>query len=207
MAAGFNGAIAKTLAVDWWVFLVRGVVAVLFGILAFVWPGITLLALVLLFGIYAIIDGIMSLTRAFSASKRRQSWIWPVLGGVVSIAAGIVTFVWPHLTALVLLFIIAAWAIVEGISEISAGIALRREISNEWVLIVGGVISVLFGALLFARPGAGALAVVWLIGFYAVVIGVQRIALAFRVRDLQRHLTAGQMPDTGGMRGMPPATA
>jgi len=201
MAMRFNQATAMALARDWWIFLVRGIAAVLFGILAYVWPHITLLVLVLLFGIYAVVDGVLSLARAFGAGQRGQSWVWPLIGGLVGIVAGVAAFVWPGLTALVLLYIIAAWAVVTGICAIVAGVALRHEISNEWLLILGGVISLLFGLLVFVHPGAGALALVWLIGFFAIVLGVAQIALAFRLRDWQQH----EMP--GGRAGMPPAAA
>lgn len=199
MATRLNGTMGSALTRDWWVVLLRGVVAVLFGLAAFIWPGITLVALVFLFGVYAIVDGILSFGEAISAGKRSQSWIWPTVIGVVGIVAGILAFAWPGLTALVLLYIIAAWAVVTGIAEFIAGIGLRHEISNEWLLMLGGVISVLFGVLVFARPGAGALAVVWLIGFFAIVIGVERIGLAFRLRDWQEH------PLTRGMPGTPHA--
>jgi uncharacterized membrane protein HdeD (DUF308 family) len=202
MASSFNGTVAAALARDWWVILVRGVVAVLFGILALFLPSVTLFVLVLLFGVYAIVDGILSFARAFNAGRRGQSWVWPTVGGVVGIVAGILAFVWPGRTVLVLVYIIAAWALVSGIAEIVAAVGVRREISNEWLLILGGVTSVLFALLVFIRPGAGALAIVWLIGFYAIVLGVERIALAFRVRDWQEHpLTRG------GMGTMPPAAA
>ena len=202
MAAMRNEAMAGVLGHNWWMVLVRGVAAVLFGILAFVWPGITLLTLIILFGIYALIDGIFLIARAFTASERGTSWIWPTLGGVVSIIAGILAFVRPGLTALVLLYVIGAWAVINGVSEIVAGIGLRHEIAHEWLLVLGGAISVIFGVLLLARPSSGLLAVVWLIGFYAIVIGVTHIALAFRVRDWQEHPMAGTMPGT-----MPPAAA
>lgn len=199
MVTRLNGTMGSALTRDWWVVLVRGVVAVLFGLAAFIWPGITLAALVLLFGVFAIVDGMLSFGEAVSAGQRGQSWIWPAIVGVVGIVVGILAFVWPGLTALVLLYLIAAWAVVTGVAEVIAGIGLRHEISNEWLLILGGVISVLFGILVFARPGAGALAVVWLIGFYAIVIGVERIGLAFRLRDWQEH------PLTRGLPGTPHA--
>jgi uncharacterized membrane protein HdeD (DUF308 family) len=200
-ASSFNGPMASGLSHAWWVILVRGVVAVLFGLLALVWPGLTLLALILLFGIYAIIDGVVSFAHAFDAGRRGQNWVWPVIVGIISIAAGIIALVWPGETALVLVFIIAAWALITGIAEIISGIALRREITDEWLLILGGVISVVFGVLVFLRPGAGALALVWLIGFYAIVLGAERIALAFRVRGL----TGTARPH--GEPQMPPSTA
>ena len=196
MATRLNRTLDSTLSHDWWLVLIRGVVAVLFGLLAFIWPGITLVVLVFLFGIFAIVDGILTLSEAFGASRRRQSWIWPAIVGVAGIVAGILAFVWPSLTALALLFIIAAWAVVTGIAEIIAGVRLRHEGSHMWMLVLGGVISVLFGVLVFARPGAGAVAIVWLIGFYAIVIGVERIGLSFRLRELGEH------PLTGGTEGM-----
>jgi uncharacterized membrane protein HdeD (DUF308 family) len=201
LATPSEGPLARELSQAWWVILVRGVVAVLFGLLALVWPGLTLLALILLFGIYAIIDGVMSFARAFTAGRHGQSWVWPVIGGIISVAAGIIAFVWPGETALILVFIIAAWALLTGIVEIVSGIALRREITDEWLLILGGVISVIFGVLVFLRPGAGALAIVWLIGFFAIVLGVQRVAFAFRVRDWTQRIVPGSQKHT------PPATA
>lgn len=199
-AANLGEPMAATPAHDWWVVLVSGIIAMLFGILAIVLPHITLFVLILLFGIYALIDGISSLARAFSAGKRGQRWIWPTLGGIVGIVAGVIALVLPGVTAVALIYIIGAWAIVTGIFEIITGISMRHEISHEWLMILGGVISVIFGALVLARPGIGALAIVWLIGFFALVIGVQRIMLALRLRNLQEQLTTGTMPGT-----MPPA--
>ncbi|MBX5493540.1 MAG: HdeD family acid-resistance protein [Chloroflexi bacterium] len=167
---------------NWWLLLVRGVIAVLFGILAFIWPGLTLLALVLLFGIYTLADGLLALWLTFVAAREQRRW-WPFLvEGIAGVAAGILTFIWPGITALVLLYIIAAWAIVTGILEIIAAIRLREVIEGEWLLGLGGVLSILLGVLLAAQPAAGALALVWLIAAYAVVFGVVLIALALRVR-------------------------
>ncbi len=194
MASKSGGAMGTLWAHDWWVVLLRGIVAVLFGLLAFFLPSITLIVLVLLFGIFAIVDGILSFERAFSASSRNESWIWPTIVGVLGIAAGVAAFIWPGITALVLLYIIAAWALLTGIVEIVGTIRMRREISDEWLFVLGGVLSVLFGLLVFARPGVGAIAVVWLIGFYAIVLGIQRIAVAFRMRDWQEHPTSGGAP-------------
>jgi uncharacterized membrane protein HdeD (DUF308 family) len=194
MASKSGGAMGTLWAHDWWVVLLRGIVAVLFGLLAFFLPSITLIVLVLLFGIFAIVDGILSFERAFSASSRNESWIWPTIVGVLGIAAGVAAFIWPGITALVLLYIIAVWALLTGIVEIIGTIRMRREISDEWLFVLGGVLSVLFGLLVFARPGVGAIAVVWLIGFYAIVLGIQRIAVAFRMRDWQAHPTSGGAP-------------
>jgi uncharacterized membrane protein HdeD (DUF308 family) len=168
---------------NWWVFLVRGLAAILFGILAFLWPGITLFVLVLFWGAYALVDGIFALIAAFSGQAAQQRWWVLLLEGLLGIAAGIVTFLWPGMTAIALLYLIAAWAIVGGVLEIAAAIRLRQEIEGEWLLALSGVASIIFGVLMVIWPGAGALAVVWLIAGYAIVFGVLMIALAFRLRS------------------------
>lgn len=170
---------------NWWAVALRGVAAIIFGILTFVVPGITLAVLVLLFGGYAIVDGIFNLVAAARgrAGDGDQSRGWLVLEGLVSIAAGIVTFVWPGLTALALVYIIAAWAVVTGVLEIVAAVRLRRHIDNEWWLALGGVLSIGFGVLLMVAPGVGALALVFWIGAYAIVFGALLVGLAFRLRN------------------------
>jgi len=138
--------------------------------------------LVLLFGAYAIVDGVLAL---YAAARSGGQNVWaPLLEGVLGIIAGIVAFVWPGLTALTLVYIIAAWAIVTGVLELIAAVRLRNVISNEWTLGFAGVLSVVFGVLLFAQPGAGALAVVWIIGVYAVIFGIALLALAWRLRGM-----------------------
>lgn len=171
----------------WWVFALRGIAAILFGILAFAWPGITFAVLVLLWGAYALVDGVLSLVSAFRATHDHR---WGLLiEGIVGIGAGIVTFIWPDLTALVLLYIIAAWALITGVLELIAAFRLRRVIRDEWWLVLGGVASVVFGVLMLAMPEAAALALVWLIAAYAIVFGVLLIALAVRLYGLgaRRH--------------------
>lgn len=167
----------------WWVFVLRGALGILFGILMFVWPGIALLTLVFLFGAYALAEGIVSIVGAFQRAEVRA---WPrwalVLWGLVSVAAGLIAFFMPGLTALTLLFVIAAWAIVTGIVQVVAAIRLRREIEGEWLLGLAGVLSIVFGILVMAYPGAGALAVVLWIGAYAVVFGALLVALGLRLR-------------------------
>lgn len=170
---------AHAIARNWWALALRGLVAVLFGIGAFVWPALTLAALIILFGAYALVDGIFALIGGI----RARSWFF-IIEGIVSIIAGILAFLWPGVTALVLLAFIAGWAIVTGIIEIVAAIQLRRVITNEWLLIIGGALSILFGIFLLARPGEGALAVIWAIGGYAIIFGIILIALAFRLRAL-----------------------
>jgi uncharacterized membrane protein HdeD (DUF308 family) len=178
----------ELLARYWWMFVLRGVVAVIFGILALIWPGITLTALVLLFGAYALVDGIFALGSAIfggRSSEGRRPWL--VLEGIAGILAGILTFIWPGITALVLLFFIAAWAVVTGVFEIIAAVQLRREIQGEWLMALAGVFSIIFGILLFVWPVTGALAVVWLIGIYSIVFGVALIALGIRLRSLRER--------------------
>jgi uncharacterized membrane protein HdeD (DUF308 family) len=165
----------------WWVVALRGLAAIIFGVLAFIWPGPTLAVLVILYGAYAIVDGVLALYASVRSGDNR--WTFGI-EGVIGIAAGLVAFAWPGITALALLFVIAAWAILTGIMEVIAGVRLRRAIDNEWMLIIAGVLSVVFGILLIARPGAGALAIVWLIGTYAVIFGIALLVLSWRIRGL-----------------------
>ena len=167
--------------------LLRGVAAVAFGVLAFFWPGLTLVVLVLVWGAYALADGILALWAAVAArgGDTGTRW-WLALGGVVSILAGLVAFFYTGMTALVLLMFIAAWAIVIGVVLIWGAIELRKVLDDAWLLALNGVLSIAFGVILFARPGAGALALVWMIGWFAVVFGIIYIALAFRLKRFQR---------------------
>jgi len=174
--------LAENQSRHWWVFAVRGIAAILFGVLAFAWPGITLTVLVLLWGAYALVDGVLAL---ISAVRTNHDHRWSLLiEGIVGIGAGILTFVWPELTALVLLYIIAIWALITGVLELIAAFRLRRVIRDEWWLVLGGIASVLFGVLMLVMPAAGALAVVWLIATYAIVFGILLIALAVRLHGL-----------------------
>ena len=173
-----GGNLRHIVAGHWWILLVRGLAAMLFGVLAFVWPGLTLASLVLLYGAYCLVDGIIELTGGFGGG------FWQALIlGVVSIFAGIATFVYPGLTAMVLLFLIAAWAVVRGIFEIIVAIEYRKVIEGEWMLIGAGLLSIAFVVFLFLYPGAGALSVVWLLGIYAFVFGALLTALSFRVKS------------------------
>jgi uncharacterized membrane protein HdeD (DUF308 family) len=170
----------------WWLLLLRGIAAIVFGVLAFVWPGLTLVTLVLLYGAFAIVDGVIALAAAFSGLVKPVPTWWLVVVGLLGIAAGIVTFLWPALTAILLVLFIGAWAVVHGIFEIIGAIQLRREIDNEWTLILGGVLSVIFGGIILIAPGAGALALVWAIAAYAIAFGVLFIAFSLRLRR-HRH--------------------
>lgn len=175
----------QTLAQNWWAIALRGVFAVLFGLGAFLWPGITLAVLVLFYGAYLIVDGILAVVWAI-ARRRGGAFPWGMfLAGLASIGAGLVTFLWPGVTALALLYLIAVWAIIRGIFEIIAAFHLRRELRNEWLLALNGVLSVLLGVALVVAPGAGALAVLWLIGVFAIVVGILMIILGFRLKGLK----------------------
>lgn len=172
------------LARKWWVVAVRGLAAILFGLAAFFWPGITLAALVILFGAYAFVDGIFAIVSAVQSATEHERWGTLLLEGIAGMVAGLLTFFLPAITAVALLFVMAAWAIVTGVLEIAAAIRLRKEIDNEWLLALSGIASLIFGLVLLIHPLAGALAVVWVIGSYAIVFGGVMVALGFRLRKL-----------------------
>jgi uncharacterized membrane protein HdeD (DUF308 family) len=174
----------------WWLLVLRGVLAVLFGILAWLWPGLTLTALVILFGAYAFVDGLFAVGAALQRIGKQERWWAMLIEGLLGIAVGIVTFFWPGITALALVAIIGAWAVVTGVLEIVAAIQLRQEIDNEWLLGISGLLSVIFGVLVLVFPGAGALSLVWIIAAYAFAFGILFIALGFRMRSWQAGSTA-----------------
>ena len=169
---------------NWWAVALRGLAGILFGIITFVSPGISLAALVLLFGAYAFADGVLSIV---SAVRRRGAdrWWLLLLQGIVGIGAGVVTLLWPGITAIALLFVIAAWALVGGAFQVAAAIRLRKVITGEWLLALGGVLSIAFGVLLVLFPGPGALALVIWIGAYAFVFGILLLVLGFKLRGLR----------------------
>jgi uncharacterized membrane protein HdeD (DUF308 family) len=169
------------LAKNWWLLLLRGIAAIIFGVLAFAWPGVTLLTLILFYGAFALVDGVLAIIAAITGGAPGPRW-WLAIVGLLGIAAGLLTFLMPGLSALVLLFFIAGWAITTGVFQIIGAIQLRKEIDNEWLLVLGGIISVLFGIGVMVAPGAGALALIWVIGTYAIIIGVLLVALAFRLK-------------------------
>jgi uncharacterized membrane protein HdeD (DUF308 family) len=169
------------LAKNWWMVLLRGVCAIVFGVLSFVWPGVTLLTLVILYGAYALADGVFAIAAAIMGGTPAPRW-WLVVVGLLGIAVGIMTFAWPGITALVLLLFIAGWAIATGVLQIVGAIALRKEIDNEWLLIACGALSVLFGLVLVAQPGVGALALLYVIGAFAIVYGILLVSFSLRLR-------------------------
>jgi len=171
------------LARNWWLLVIRGVIGILLGVVTFIWPGITLGALVLLFGFYALIDGLLSLAGAVRAASTHERWGALLIEGLAGIAAGIITFAWPSITALSLVYLIAAWALVTGVLEIIAAARLRKYIEGEWLLALSGVTSLVLGILMIALPLVGAFAIAYWVGAYAFVFGVLFIALGFRLRS------------------------
>jgi uncharacterized membrane protein HdeD (DUF308 family) len=178
-----KGHLASILSRRWWLLLLRGLIAIAFGVVSWVQPGLSLASLVLLFGAYSLADGVLNAWTALEGRREHEHWWVLFLEGLLGIGVGVLTFLAPGLTALALLFYIAIWAIATGVLEIVAAIRLRKEIENEWMLIVAGLASVVFGALLMAQPAAGALALLWLIASYAIFFGVLLVVLAFKVRS------------------------
>ncbi|HEY7087976.1 MAG TPA: HdeD family acid-resistance protein [Tepidisphaeraceae bacterium] len=181
----------KALADRWWLILLRGIAAIIFGILAISVPHITLWTLILLFAILAVFEGIVSIAAGLTGGAGSYRWWEMVLIGLVGVLAGIVAFTMPGLTALVLLYIIAFWAIFQGIFEIVAAIRLRKVISNEWALALAGVLAIVFGLFILVRPGAGALAVVFIIGTYAIIHGIVLIVVSMRLHGMKNRLEGG----------------
>ena len=179
----------RTLSQNWWLVVLRGMLAILFGIAAFLWPGITLLTLIIMFGVYAIFDGLIAIWTGLSRTRESSRWWMFLLEGLLSIGAGIAALVWPGLATLVFIYIMAFWAVFTGILEIVAAIRLRHEITNEWFLALGGVLSIGLGILLFLQPAAGSLAIIWIIASYALVFGILLLILGIRHRNWK-------LPDT-----------
>ncbi len=175
----------------WWVLALRGVIAILFGILVFLWPQLAWIVAVASFGAFALVDGIFAIVAAVSGHHPGRPWWSLLFEGLFGISAGVITFVWPGITELALLWVIAYWAVATGIFEIIAAIQLREVIEGEWLLALSGVLSVVFGLLLVILPGPGALALAWLIGAYALAFGVLLLVLAFRLRELAGRTRVG----------------
>ncbi|WP_424811143.1 HdeD family acid-resistance protein [Roseococcus sp. YIM B11640] len=174
------------LAQNWWLILLKGICAVIFGVLTFAWPGVTIITLVMLYGIYALVDGVFSLWAAVGGGGQTSRW-WLALVGVMGLLAGLIAIFLPGMTAILLLWCIAAWAIVTGIFQIMGAISLRKQIDNEWALIAAGALSVALGIFMMIQPAAGALALVFVIGAYAILYGLLLIAFSFR---LKKHAPA-----------------
>ena len=182
--------LANILSRYWWMILLRGLAWLVFGILVFTQPAISLVTLTLLFGAFALVDGIANTVSAIGGRRENENWGVLLLTGLAGIAIGALTFYDPSITALGLLFYIAIWVTGTGLLQIVAGIRLRKEIEGEFWLILSGLVSIGFGVFLVARPGQGALSVLWVIATFAIVFGVILVALAFRVRSFASRLTA-----------------
>jgi uncharacterized membrane protein HdeD (DUF308 family) len=180
----------ESLKRHWWVPVIRGIAAIVFGIIAFAYPGLTVATLVLFFGAWVLIDGIFRVVGAIGHRASDPDWGWHIVIGIVGIIVGLLTFHAPQITALALVIYIAAWALMIGASEIALAVKLRREIKGEWFLILMGLASIVFAILLLWNPVAGAAAVIWLIAWYAVVLGVLAIFFGFRLRSLRAPLSA-----------------
>ena len=181
------GPLADILHRTWWLLLLRGLVAIAFGVFAWLQPAVSLAALVLTFGAFSLADGILAVWSAIAGRKAHEDWWVLLLWGLVGIGIGILTFIAPAVTAIALVFYIAIWAVATGVLEIVAAIRLRKDIEGEWLLALAGVVSVVFGVLLALQPGTGALALLWLIASYAVVFGILLVVLAFKARGFARQ--------------------
>lgn len=170
------------LARNWWVFAIRGVLAIIFGIAALFFPKAAFLSLVLVFGGFALADGIFTIVSAFASNAKSESWWWLILEGAFGIIIGFLTLFQPFAMGLAWIWLIAAWAIVTGILEIFTAIKLRKVIENEWLLILGGVISILFGIFAGVYPQSGAFAIGFIVGIYALLFGILYLRLAFSLR-------------------------
>lgn len=185
---------AAVLATNWWALALRGAASILFGLLAFAIPGVTLAVIVWIFGAYALVDGILAIVAAVRAARGHQRWGAFVLEGAVGLAAGLITLFVPGLTLFFLVYMVGAWAIMTGVFEIAAAIRLRKHISGEFLLGLMGVLSIAFGIMIFAAPIAGAIVIAWWLGAYALIFGVLVLALAFRLRSMKGTLLAGERP-------------
>ncbi len=189
---------AMNLARSWWALGLRGAAAIVFGVIALFWPSSAIVALVAVFGAYALLDGIFNLIAAVRAGRSGERWGSLVFEGVVSVLVGVLTLFWPGVTALALVLFIAAWSLVTGILEVVAAIQLRKVIQGEWLLALSGVLSIAFGILLFISPMIGAIAIAIWIGAYSVVFGALLVGLALRLRSWasqqQTQIPSGPVP-------------
>jgi uncharacterized membrane protein HdeD (DUF308 family) len=197
MNSAFDGsstAASDALARNWWLFTLRGIFGILFGLVALVFPGPTMLSLVILFSAYMLVDGVAAIVSAVRAMRRRDQWGLLIFEGLLSIATGIVAFLWPGLTVLAFVLLVAAWAIVTGALMTAAGFRLNIG-HGRWWLVLGGLCSLIYGVLLVAMPLIGAVVLTWWMGVYALVFGISLIILSFRLRSRHQHPAT---PNTAG---------
>jgi uncharacterized membrane protein HdeD (DUF308 family) len=176
---------------NWWAFVIRGVLAILFGLIALFEPGVTMLSLVLIFAVYAVADGIMAIVSAVRAAKEGERWMWLVLAGVVDIAAGVVAVAMPGLTVVVFVTLLAIWAIITGAFMLAAAFRLDAD-HGRWWLALGAIASLAYGVLLLIAPMIGAVVLTWWIGAYAIVFGISMLVVAFRLRARFKASPLGQ---------------
>ena len=172
---------------NWWVFALRGLLAIIFGLLALIWPEITIITLVILFGVFILLEGILNLVIGIASSETNRRWWVTLLQGILGIGIAILTFIWPDITAIILLYFIAAWALLTGFMQIFTAIQLRRMIEREWMMILSGALSIILAILLFVFPGESAISLVWLIGIFTIILGILLIILSFRLRKFHRE--------------------
>ena len=177
----------SSLTRNWWTFLLQGLFAIIFGVMLFIWPQPALVALVYLFGAFAMVDGVCAVAAGIVLSSHMPHWWVALLQGLFGILIGFVTLLWPQITWLVLLSLIAAWAILTGALELALGIQVRKAIEGEWMMIVGGILSILLGVLLVVFPAAGSLGLVLTIGIFAVVDGIRNIVFSARLQGLHHR--------------------
>jgi uncharacterized membrane protein HdeD (DUF308 family) len=183
--------VRELLGKNWWAVLVRGILAIIFGILAIAWPGHALAAVILVFGAYALVDGIFAIVGAIRSAARHAHWFALLLEGILGVIVGIIAFVHPGVTALAFVYFIAVWAIITGLLELFAAFRLRQELAGEIWLILGGLASVIFGILLVVFPSAGAYVLVTIIGIYAIIFGVMLVILSFRLKSWNESQSGG----------------
>jgi uncharacterized membrane protein HdeD (DUF308 family) len=177
---------------NWWVYVIRGAVALIFGMYAWFMPGLAMKILLTFFGIFVLIEGIFAIIGSIAGRKHSDVWWIVLLEGIAGLALGILTLTRPLYVATVIVIFVAIWAIWGGLFRIIAAVRLRREIESEWLLILGGIVSILFGLMLFKYTGAGIVAISWMIAFFATFFGVLLISFGFKVRKFQKEAEAGQ---------------
>lgn len=187
--ADFNiDSASSMLAKNWWLFLLRGIFGIVFGLLAFLFPGPTMLSLVLLFSAYMLVDGLVGIISAVRAMRRKDQWGLLIFEGLLNIAVGVAAFIWPGLTVLAFVFMVAFWAIVSGALMMAAGFRLKLD-HGRWWMVLGGLLSLAYGALLVAMPLIGAVVLTWWMGAYAMVFGIALVVLSFKLRARQTEQT------------------
>lgn len=171
------------LASNWWALALRGAVSILLGLVAFTMPGLTIVALVTIFGVYAFVEGVLAIMAAMRGIREHDRWGWMLVEGIVCIVAGLVAFFMPGVGALAIVWLVAAWALTTGVLEIGAGIRLRKVIEGEWMLILAGVLAIMLAFFIISRPGLGAVLLATWLGVYAIFSGIVTLLLAFRIRN------------------------